>query len=226
MVLAAGELEGDQAAAALEQLCRTYWYPLYAYIRRRGYPTDQAEDLIQGFFAHFLAHDHVANADRRRGRLRSHLLGALNHYLADAHDRQHRVKRGSGRPAFSLDVAAGEAGYQQEPIDDFSPDRLYERRWTITLLNQVLTRLEAEYHGGNNATLFTAIKGFLAGSDGNASYAALAAELGRTEGALRVAVHRVRRRYGELLREEIADVVADPAEIDEELRHLTAVLSG
>lgn len=226
MVLRAGELEAEGAAAALEQLCRAYWYPLYVYVRRRGHPPGEAEDLIQGFFADFLAHDHVASADPRRGRLRSYLLGALNHFLSDTKDRQCRLKRGGGRPTLSLDVAAGEAGYVHEPIDDLSPDRLFERRWALTLLNQVLERLEAEYRSGDNAALFSAIKGFLTGADESASYASLAPQLGRTEGALRVAVHRLRRRYGELLRDEIAHVVADPTEIDEELRHLTAVLSA
>jgi RNA polymerase sigma-70 factor (ECF subfamily) len=225
-VLAAGSRDGEGAADALEQLCRTYWQPLYACIRRRGYPADQAEDLIQGFFARFLAHDHVVHADRNRGRLRSYLLGALNHYLADEADHRNRIKRGAGQPTLSLDVATGEAGYLQEPADNLSPDRLFERRWAITLLTQVLRRLEAEYATGGNDELFTAIKGFLTGDEEHGAYGPLAARLNRSEGALRVAVHRMRRRYAELLREELARVVADPAEIEEELRHLATVLSG
>lgn len=226
MVVQAGELAGEAAARALEELCQAYWRPLYVYVRRRGVPAEKAEDLIQGFFADFLARDHVAQADRRKGRLRSYLLGALNHYLSDATGRERRQKRGGGRAVLSLDLASTEAGYLREAVDDQTPDQLYERRWALALLERVLDRLKAEHHAAGRGKLFDELKPLLLSVDAPANYGPLARKLGRSEGALRVAVHRMRRRYGQLLRNEVAEVVADPADIDDELRHLVAVLAG
>ena len=225
MVLKAGELDGEPAARALEELCQAYWRPLYVYVRRRGFSPEKAEDLIQGFFADFLARDHVAHADRRKGRLRSYLLGALNHYLSAAADRARRQKRGGGRAVLSLDVAATEAGYVREAVDEQSPEQLYERRWAMALLGRVLDRLEAEHVAAGHGDLFDALKPLLLSVEAPGSYGPLARQLGRSEGALRVAVHRMRRRYGKLLRDEVAEVVADPADIDDELRHLAGVLA-
>lgn len=225
VVISAGDSDSQAASAALESLCQTYWYPLYAYIRRRGHDSHQAEDLTQGFFAQFLSGNHFARAEREKGKLRSYLLGALKHYLADAADHGKRLKRGGGQAPISLDVLTGEERYLAEPADERSPDRLFERRWALTVLDRVLARLKEDYDRGGNILLFARIKPFLISKAGLGSYSEIASDLGMTEGAVGVAVHRLRKRYGQLFREEIANTVANPLEIETEIRHLAAVLS-
>lgn len=225
-ILAAGNLDSVRSANALEKLCRTYWYPLYAYVRRRGFGQHEAEDLTQEFFARFLAGDYVAKAAPAKGRFRFYLLGALNHFLSDAWDYARRQKRGGNQQTISIDVRTGDGRFQLEPYHDSSPDRLYERRWALTLLDQVLTQLGHEYETGGKAALFQTLKPFLTGDEESASYAQIAQELGMREGALRVAVHRLRQRYGELFRLEVARTVSCPEEVGEEMRHLLAVLSA
>jgi RNA polymerase sigma-70 factor (ECF subfamily) len=225
VVLAASESESPNSQEALEQLCQQYWYPLYVYVRRHGHNPEDAEDLTQEFFARFLAGNYLARVDRERARFRSYLLGALNHFLADAWDHARRIKRGGGRVLETLDVCSGEARYQLEPVGELAPDRLFDRRWALTVLDQVLRRLRQEYERSGKGQLFEKLSGLLPGDAEGDSYRDLARELGMTEGAVRVAVHRLRRRYGQLFSREVAHTVARPAEIPDEMRYLLAVVS-
>ena len=226
VVLAAGQVESPQAQAALETLCCNYWYPLYAYVRRKGYSPEDAQDLTQEFFARFLARNDMAKASPAKGRFRSYLLGALNHFLSDARDHQQRQKRGGNRPMIAIDLKIGEGRYQREPSHDLSPDRLYERRWALLLLEQVLNRLGQEYAADGKTRQFQQLKEFLTGDKNSASYAGVARALQMSESALRVAIHRLRRRYGELFRLEVAHTVCSPEKVEEEMRYLLTVLSG
>jgi len=223
-VLAAGNHQLERSAEALEKLCRTYWYPLYAYVRRRGFEQHEAEDFTQEFFARFLAGDYVTKAVPGKGRFRHYLLGALNHFLSDAWDYEHRQKRIGNRQTIPIDMHTADERFQFEPCHDLSPDRLYERRWVLILLEQVLTRLGTEYEAGGKARLFQELKVFLTGDDENASYSEIANKLKMSDGALRVAVHRLRQRYGELFRQEVAHTVSCPEDVIEEMRHFLTVL--
>lgn len=226
VVRAAGQSGEAQAAAALEQLCRTYWYPLYAYVRRRGYGHEDAQDLTQDFLLQLLERHSFARVDRDKGRFRSFLLAALNYFLADQHDRANAQKRGGGRPVLSFDAQAAEQRYRLEPVEERSPDKLFERRWALALLDRVLARLEQEFREAGKAALFERLRGFLVAGEGEETYAEAAAVLGLSGDAVKKAVHRLRRRYLELFREEIAHTVADAAEVEDELRHLCAVMAG
>ena len=225
VVLEARDQRSPQAAAALEKLCRTYWYPLYAYVRRRGYGEHDAQDLAQGFFARLVERNYLEAVGRQKGKFRSFLLAALNHFVSDEWDRVRAEKRGGGETFISLDDQTAEDRYRQEPADELSPEKIYERRWAMTLLDQVLRQLEAEFAATGRLRLFEQLKVFLLDEKGVGSYAETAARLEMTEGALRVAVHRLRQRYGELFRDEIAHTVASPVEIEDEVRHLLGVLS-
>jgi RNA polymerase sigma factor (sigma-70 family) len=226
VVLASADQNSPQGAAALEQLCRTYWYPLYAYVRRRGYQPEDAEDLTQEFFARFLAGNYLARVDRERAKFRSYLLGALNHFLADAWDHAHRIKRGGTQALQTFDVRAAESRYTLEPVEELNPDRLFDRRWALTVLGQVLSRLREEYERSGKGRLFEKLSAFLPVDAEAASYGDLAGELEMTESAVRVAVHRLRRRYGQLFASEVAQTVASPAEIQDEMRYLLAAASS
>lgn len=212
-----------RAAAAMAELCRIYWYPLYAFIRRRGHPAHDAEDLTQEFFARLLDEHFLAAADRDKGRFRTFLLMAVKRFLANEYDRTQARKRGGGRRIVSLEGLEPEARYHQEPADSLTPERLFEQQWALTLLEQVLARLQAEMTAAGKAALFASMKGHLAGSR-DESYAATAARLGMSEGAVKVAVHRLRRRYRGILQEEIGQTVAAPEEIEEEIRYLFTCL--
>lgn len=226
VVLRAGQQDTTRATIALEQLCRTYWYPVYVYVRRRGSNSHDAEDLTQGFFAHLLPSSFLANADRERGRFRSFLLTALNHFLADEWDRLNTQKRGGGQQIISLEVESAETRYQMEPADNLTPEKVYEQRWAKTLLSNVIERLRKEYEADGNGPLFASLKSSLTKARAAVPYPELAIQLNMTEGALRVSVHRLRQRYREVLRAEIANTVASSAEVDEELRYLFRVLAG
>jgi RNA polymerase sigma factor (sigma-70 family) len=226
VVLAAQADDPACARAALEQLCTVYWYPLYAFLRRRGQQPPDAEDLVQGFIEHLLESGFFQAADPDKGRFRAYLLTSLKHFLADAADRAACLKRGSGKPTLSLDAIAAERRYALEPADPCTPEQLFERRWAMTLLDTVMQRLETEAAESGRTDLFRQIKGVLLGDRGGVPYAGLASQLGMSETALTVTVHRLRRRYRELVREEIAHTVSRPVEIDEEMRHLFQVLSG
>jgi RNA polymerase sigma-70 factor (ECF subfamily) len=226
VVLTAKEGDSAQAAEAMAQLCQTYWYPLYAFVRRKGNSPHDAQDLTQGFFARLLEKNYVAQADRARGRFRTYLLAALTHFLADEWDKARRLKRGGGREIISFDAASAEERYRLEPIDQLDAAKLYERRWVTTLFDQVLARLEQEFRDSGKGRLFDQLKGSLLAEDSGPSYVELGTQLGLTEDAVKQAVHRMRRRYRELFREEIAQTVAGPGEVEDELKHLFAVLSG
>lgn len=226
MVMAARD-SGDhfRAAAALEALCQAYWYPLYAWARRSGQSAVDAEDLTQGFFLRLLESGGFAAADAARGRLRSFLLGAMKHYAADEWDKSRAVKRGGRVQTIAIDGLAAEERYRLEPADLRAPDVLYERRWALTVLEQFSAALRAEYAGAGKAAVFDVLSPWLSATP-DGGYAAAARELGIPEGAARVAVHRLRRRYAELMRREIARTVEHDDEIDDELRTLLAALQG
>ena len=225
VVLAAGAAERTGAREALEKLCRCYWPPLYAYIRRRGYGPEDAEDLTQEFFQRLLEKDYLRLADQKRGRFRTFLLTSMQHFLINEWERQSALKRGGGQAQISWDRDAAEAFYLSEKSDQLSPEKIFERRWAVSLLEQVLSKLRQEYTRAGKAQLFDGLKDFLWGDTENASYAELAKGLAATEGALRVAMHRLRHRYRELLRAEIANTVADASEIEDEIRHLFEALA-
>ena len=225
VVLAAGAGDSPQAAAALEQLCRTYWYPLYGYVRRRGYRPEDAQDLTQEFFARLLEKHSLVHLEREGGKFRSFLLTALNHFLVNEWARLHTQKRGARGVRFSLDELAPETRYQFEPADEATPETFYERRWAATLLEQVTNGLRDEFDREGKAGLFQQLQPCLTGAEQMQPYAELAARLGMTENAVKMAAHRLRKRYGELLRAEIVHTVANPLEVEEEIRHLIAVMA-
>jgi RNA polymerase sigma-70 factor (ECF subfamily) len=225
LVLAARDRAEPGADDALASLCGLYWYPLYAYVRRRGRGPEDAHDLTQGFFARLLEKDFLAGVDRGKGKFRSFLLASCNHFLANEHDRARAKKRGGGRPVLSLDAADAEGRYRAEPADALSPEKLFERRWAVALLQQVMSRLRDEFEAKGKGRLFDRLRGSLVGEKGTGHRAA-ADELGLSEGAVKVAVHRLRQRYRELLHEEIARTVAAPDEVEEEIRSLFAALGS
>jgi RNA polymerase sigma factor (sigma-70 family) len=225
VVLAARDKTSPQFGEALESLCRAYWYPLYAYVRRLGHPTADAQDLTQEFFARLLAKEWLASADREKGRFRTFLVVALKRFLANEWDRLHREKRGGRAPHFPLDTEMAEARYQAEPALELSADRIYERRWALALLENTMNRLREEFGQANKAAEFERLKVFLTADKSAIAYADVARDLGTSEGAARVAVHRLRRRFREVFREEVAHTVASAEDVTEELRHLLAALA-
>lgn len=226
LVLAAGHRSSPDAQAALTTLCRSYWFPLYSYVRRRVGNRDEAQDLTQAFFVQLLEKDYLAVARPERGKFRAFLLTSLKHFLSNQWDKARAQKRGGGRAAIPLDLAAGESRYCLEPMDELTPERLFERQWALTLLEQVLRRLREESVATGKERQFERLKAFVAGQSSAGAYAAAAEALGVTEGAVKVAVHRFRRRYRELLRSEIAQTVAGPADVDDEIRSLFATFEG
>ncbi|MEX0610757.1 MAG: sigma factor [Pirellulales bacterium] len=224
VVLAAGQRGSADAADALAKLCTAYWYPLYAYVRRQGLDAETAQDLTQEFFARLLEKNYLAQADRARGSFRAFLLTAMKHFLANEWDRVRAKKRGGGQRPISLDLAAAENRYRAEPLDELSPDRIFERRWALTLLEQTLCRLRQRYENAGKLDVFERLKVFLTGSETQLPYTKIGAEWRTSEGAVKVAVYRMRRRYRDLLRAEIAQTVSSPAEIEEEIRDLFTAL--
>jgi len=212
--------------AALDQLCHAYWWPLYAFIRRRGYEAHDAQDLTQEFFSRLLAHDFLHAVDRGKGRFRSFLLGALEHFLANEWRRGKAQKRGGKFTFVSIDDDSAERPYLQVPASNLSPEQVFEQQWAMTLLDQTLGRLREGFVADGKEAQFEAIKIFLTGERQAASYAELAAKLETTEAALKMAVSRMRQRYGELLRAEIANTVSSPEEVEAELRALFGALSS
>jgi RNA polymerase sigma-70 factor (ECF subfamily) len=225
-VVSAGDPDSSAARESLAELCGAYWYPLYAFIRRRGHDPERAADLTQDFFARILEKHLLAEADPARGRFRSFLRAVCADFLANRHDWEHAQKRGGGRIALPIDAADAEGQYARELADELTPERIFDRSWALTLLGRVLERLGREYDEAGKAATFAALRDALAGDADAPSHAAVAARLGSTEGAVRVAAHRLRRRYGELLRQEIAATLADPAQVDDEIRDLFAALGG
>jgi RNA polymerase sigma factor (sigma-70 family) len=223
LVVAAGDPQREEARSALCSLCELYWYPLYAYLRRRGYPAEQAQDLTQEFFVRVLEGRYLDRADPVKGRFRSFILTSLKFFVADEQERQRARKRGGGM-LVPLEFSSGEERYQREPVHDETPERIFERRWALSLLDLVIQKLRDEFVHHGRPDHFEQLKVFLLGQS-DAPYAALAREMNTSEGALKVAIHRLRKRYRELFRQEIADTVADPAEVESELRYLAAVLA-
>jgi RNA polymerase sigma-70 factor (ECF subfamily) len=226
VVLAAAHRGSPRAEEAVATLCQTYWYPLYAFIRRRGHGPEEAEDLTQEFFARLLDKNYLAGIQVEGGKFRSYLLTLVKHFLANERERERAQKRGGGRACVRLESESGERRYRAEPVETETPESLFERHWALTLLDQVMAKLQCEYAQGGKADLFARLRPCLSGAERLLPYAELGAILGVSEGAVKVAVHRLRKRYGELLRAEIADTVGSPAEIDEEIRHLIAVTSA
>ncbi len=224
-VLAAGSPDSPCAVQALNQLCRTYWYPLYVWVRRQGYSPHDAEDLVQGFFARLLEKDDLADVDRARGKFRSFLLASLKHFMANERDRLNAWKRGGRHQFVPLQTEAAEIRYGVEPSPDtLSPDRIYDRRWALTVLDQVMVRLRAEFCLRGREALFDQLKTCLTGDRLDQPYQELARQLGMSENAVKVSVHRLRQRYRKLLREEVGQTVGHPTEIEVELRHLMQIL--
>jgi RNA polymerase sigma factor (sigma-70 family) len=225
VVLAAGGPGSPSADVALEELCRTYWYPLYAYVRHRGHSPEDAEDLTQAFFSRFLAKNYLAGLDSNRGRFRAFLLASLKHFLANEWDRSQRQKRGGGAALLSLDYHGADTRYQIDPPDNLSPDKLYDRAWAMTLLERVIARLREENLNEERAGHFERLKSYLMVGASDIPYAAAAAALAISEGNVRVAVHRLRRRYRELLQQEIVQTLSDPSQAEEEMRTLMGAFS-
>ena len=224
LVVAAADPQRNETRCALASLCEAYWYPLYAYVRRRGYPADQAQDLTQEFFMRVLEGRYLDRADPEKGRFRSFLLTSLKFFVADEEDRQRARKRGGGA-VLPLEFWSGEQRYQREPAHDETPERVFERRWALSVLDRVVEKLRDEFVQHGRPEHFERLKIFLLGQS-DAPYAALALEMNTSEGALKVAIHRLRKRYRELFRQEIADTVADPAEVESELRYLASALTA
>jgi len=225
VVLAAGRSGTEQSAKALEVLCRTYWHPLYAYVRRRGYAEHDAQDLTQEFFARLLEKEYLSAVDRAKGRFRSFLLAAMEHFLAKEWRRANAQKRGGGVDFLSLDGSSAESGPLQVAAPNLSPEEFFDQQWAITLLEQAVGKLRQEYRTTGKGPVYEELKMYLTGERREASYAELAARLNTTAAALKMAVSRMRQRYGELLRAEIASTVSSPEEVEEELHALYAALS-
>jgi RNA polymerase sigma factor (sigma-70 family) len=225
-VLAAGKGDSRQGHAALAHLCETYWYPLYAFVRRRGLSPEDAQDSTQEFFARLLAGNWVSDADPAKGRFRTFLLTALNRFLANEWDRAHAQKRGGGALSMPLDTELAETRYRADTKPEAPPDHLYDRQWAMTLLDRALSRLEAEHQRLGKTTEFAVLSPALTAERGDISYATLAAQLDLSETATRMAVHRLRKRFRQVFREEIAQTVAKPDEVEAEIRHLVAALAG
>jgi len=225
IVAAAGE-SGETTHAALEELCQAYWYPLYAFIRRRGHSPDDARDLTQEFFATLLEKGYLTDADPERGRFRAFLLTAAARFVAKERDKAAAKKRGGGKKVLSLDFADGESRYLQEPAHDWTPERIFERRWALTLLERTLARMRQEHEAAGKLPLFDVLKVFLTGESGAPPLRQAAEQLETTEGAVKVAVHRLRQNYRDLLRAEIAQTIAATQDVDDELAILLTALRG
>ncbi len=226
LVLAAGGTDDGVASDALEKLCRAYWYPLYVYVRRRGHSPADAQDLTQEFFCRLLARGDFAVAKPEKGRFRSYLLGALKHFLSDQRDKAGAAKRGGGAVIFSLDTEDMEARYANDLASGEPPDREFARRWATAILDQALARLRVEFAGAGKEAMYEVLKPYLSAAPGAGDYEEIARRLEMSSGAVAVAVHRLRQRYGELVRAEIAETVDGPGEVEVELRELFAALGG
>jgi RNA polymerase sigma factor (sigma-70 family) len=226
VVLAAGKRHTPQSDGALEELCRTYWFPLYAYVRRRGNTKEDAEDLVQAFFARFLAKNYLEGLSAERGRFRAFLLASLKHFLINEWKKSQRLKRGGGELPLSLDWQTADTKFQVAATAEPSPDKAFDREWALALLAKVIERLRVECESDGKAKLFEQLKMFLTAGEGASAQAGVAKALGMEEGAVRVAIHRLRKRYRTLLRDEIAQTLADVADVDEEMRALFGAFSS
>jgi DNA-directed RNA polymerase specialized sigma24 family protein len=225
-ILAAGQVDYTRAAGALERLCQRYWYPIYAFIRRRGVAWPEAEDLTQAFFAHLLKKDTLSKVDPNRGRFRAFLASSLTNFLKGEWDYRTALRRGGKQQVVSLDTVAAEELYEREAAGALTAELLFERRWAITLLEEVLRRLKQEYILAGKGMQFAVLEPALSSAVPPGFYTRCAAELALTENATKVALHRLRRRFGEVLRSEIAHTVAGPEEIEDEIRYLFSIISN
>lgn len=226
VVIAAANPESERAQAAMETLCRTYWYPIYAFLRRQGRPPEQAKDLTQEFFVHLLEKQTLARAQRERGKFRTFLLTVLRNLVSDLRQKEHAQKRGGGREIVSLDADEAEQRFAREPATDLDPEKIFSRRWAMTVLETVLARLAADYAARGKQALYEQIQDLLLDKKGAVSQGEIAARLGLKEGTINSEVSRMRQRFRELFRAEIAATVSDPAQIDEEARDLFAILQS
>jgi RNA polymerase sigma factor (sigma-70 family) len=225
LVLAAGHQANARSSEALASLCEMYWYAVYAFIRRQGYRPEDGADLTQAFFLRVLEKNYFQDADPARGRFRAFLCASIRHFLSNERDRARALKRGGAHPLISLDVETAEGRYELQPRDDLTPEKLFDRHWALTLLERVLTRLREDHVSAGKAELFDHLKGFLTGDSAAVPYADVAKALGMTEGAVKVAVHRLRRHFRDTLVQEIAETVSDPADIDAEIEYLLKAVS-
>lgn len=225
VVLLAGQETSAESASALEHLCRTYWYPLYAYARRQGHSPPDGQDLTQQFFAGFIEKKYFGLANPDRGRFRCFLLASFKHFLTNEYNRSQTAKRGGEYAFVSWDETAAETHYGHEPAHETSPDRLFERAWVLTLLEKVMKDLQQEYVRAGKGNVFDALQVFLSGEKAESTYAEIGAPLQMSESAVKMAVSRLRQRYGEKLRSEIAQTVTGPTNVEDELRHLLGALS-
>ena len=225
LVLAAGQQTNARSGEALASLCEMYWYPVYAFIRRQGCRAEDGADLTQAFFARVLEKNYFHDADPARGRFRAFLCASIRHFLSNERDRERTLKRGGKQPPISLDVETAEGRYHIEPRDDLTPEKLFDRQWALMLLERVLGRLREQHVSAGKAELFDHLKGFLTGDSLTVPYADVAKALGMTEGAVKVAVHRLRRQFRDTLVQEIAETVSDPADIDAEIEYLLKAVS-
>lgn len=226
VVVAAADKSTPESRQALARLCQTYWRPLYAYVRRRGYSVDDAQDLTQGFFARLLEKDYLADVRRERGRFRTFLLASLKHYMANERDRAQAEKRGGGRLPLSLDMTDAEGNYLIEAVDHTTPDVVYEQRWAMTIIGDVLAELRAEFEGEGKGERFERLASFLTGEQMRGEYRQAATQLGMSESAVKVAVHRLRARFREMLRRRIAQTVASPDLVDDEIQLLFSAFAN
>ena len=224
-MVAAVQDESAPAQSALETLCRAYWYPIYVYVRRKSYGPEDAQDLTQEFFAQLISKQHLRLADRSKGKFRTFLLATLDYFLAREWSRAHRQKRGGKFIFISRDQQTPEERYRLEPADNDTPEKKFLRQWALAILKQTMDALERECEANSTGALFQEAKNLLSGERDGGAYAGISQRLAMSEGAVRVAVHRLRQRYGELLRKEIAQTVDKPQEVDEEMRYLLTVLS-
>lgn len=226
LVVAARDGTGTEARRAMEHLCRIYWPPLYAFVRHQGHDPDEARDLTQAYFTELLEKEFLADVDADRGRFRSFLFASMRNFLSHQRDRERALKRGGDAVTLSLDMAAAEQSYARHVTPDTTPEEVFEYRWAMTVLSRALDRLREDAARGDTERQFEVLRPYLTSFEVHAPYRDAASELGISEGAVKVAVHRLRRRFGRCLREELSDTVADPGEVDDELRHLLSTLRG
>lgn len=214
------DLKNPEAQIALANLFKKYWTPLYIYVRRKGYNVEDSQDLVQGFFTDLIEKEYLKKADKEKGRFRSFLLSSMNHYLINEWDKKKALKRGGDKIILSLDFEEAEGNYKKEPSSSLSPDKIYERQWVVSLLNMVLDKLKQEFTENGKEQVYEEIKGCMTYEDTDTTYSEIAQKLGMSEGAIKVTIHRARKRFKELLHNEIMQTVANPNEIDDEIRYL------
>ncbi len=224
VVLAAGDATNPNSHEALSELCQSYWRPLYSFVRRKGHSPADAHDLTQGFFTRLLEKNFLGTASPELGRFRSYLLGAMKNFLSDAYDHRMAQKRGGGAVIIAIDIEAEEGRSKFEPVDENTAEKLYDRQWALETLDKAMSALAREYKSAGKEKYFSTLKKILVPDGDKCSYKEIAAELGTSEGNVKIAVHRLRKRYKELLRELISQTLADPADVDDEIRHLFSSL--